>query len=108
MDTESVGGQSGGALGHGAVVTQPRVYGKPASPAEQTAAICRDAGLSCVITVDPLQALSRAIELAGAGGTVFATGSFYLVGELRDRFFPKRAVVEQRTSFPTSAASSLQ
>lgn len=91
-----------------AVVTQPRVYGKPASPAEQTAAMCRDAGLSCVITVDPLQALSRAIELAGAGGTVFATGSFYLVGELRDRFFPKRAVVEQRTSFPTSAASSLQ
>jgi len=41
---------------------------------------------------------------AGREGTVVVLGSFYLVGELRDRWYAKRDVVLQRTSWPTRGA----
>jgi dihydrofolate synthase/folylpolyglutamate synthase len=83
------------------VVTEPSVYGKPSSPAEVTAEMLADACCSLEIVKDPQAALSRAMLDAGASGTVLATGSFYLVGSLRERFFPKEQVVLQRTSFPS-------
>jgi hypothetical protein len=41
---------------------------------------------------DPMAALERAIELAGPADAVFATGSLYLVGDLR-AYWSKRAVL---------------
>lgn len=82
------------------VVTEPRVYGKSAFPSEQTAALFADLGYAPYSVLDPREALDLALKLAGPGGLVVATGSFYLVGELRDTFFPKHKVVMQRTSWP--------
>ncbi len=90
-----------------AVATRPRVYGKTPFPAAETAALLAEAGIETVVVEPrPREALERALELAGADGSVLATGSFYLAGELRERWYPKRAVVLERTSWPEEPTRS--
>ncbi len=82
------------------VATQPTVYGKRPCKAAQTANLLREAGFEPLIEPDAQAALDLGIRQAGRHGMVFVAGSFYLVGELRERFYPKRAVVMNRTSWP--------
>ncbi len=84
------------------VLTEPRVFEKPARPAASLAPCC--AGRSVHVCPDPDAAFDRALQLAGPAGLVVVTGSLYLVGALRERFYPKREVVLQRTSWPTRPA----
>jgi dihydrofolate synthase / folylpolyglutamate synthase len=42
---------------------------------------------SCESIAEPSKAIDRALRLAGPDGVVFITGSLYLVGETRPRFF---------------------
>jgi len=70
-------------LGRAAVVTAPQHgRGRPVEPEELAR---RAAGLVPEIAVeaDPLAAMARAKELAGAEGLVVVTGSLYLVGEVQ-------------------------
>lgn len=53
------------------------------------------------VVAEPEQALERAIELAGADGVVFATGSLYLVGDLLRYWHASRA--GDREAAPISA-----
>ncbi len=87
------------------VVTEPTVYAKKSCPAEVTAALLRHIGYHP--HVEPLErpALARALALAAPDGAVLVTGSFYLVGSLRSRWYPKAAVVAARTSFPEPAVT---
>jgi dihydrofolate synthase/folylpolyglutamate synthase len=57
---------------------QPRAISAPLL-AEMTAHLARKSE----VVREPVGALERAIELAGPGDAVFATGSLYLVGDLR-------------------------
>jgi dihydrofolate synthase / folylpolyglutamate synthase len=57
---------------------QPRAISAPLL-AEMTAHLAKDS----VVVRDPAEALERAIEMASPGDAVFATGSLYLVGDLR-------------------------
>jgi len=81
------------------VVTEPRVYGKASCPAAATAGLLRTASCEPEIIPDPEAALNRALLLA-RGGTLLITGSFYLCGELRERWYSKEQVVLQQTSWP--------
>lgn len=82
------------------VATEPPVFGKRPYPADEMALLCEDVGLDTMDEPDPLRALDTAMGLAGSDGFVLVTGSFYLVGALRDRWYRKQEVVLQRTSFP--------
>lgn len=86
------------------VATEPRVYGKPATPAADLAATCRAAGLEAHAEPDPDAAVDRGLALASPAETVVLTGSLYLVGQLRDRWYPTEQVVLQRTCWPEPAA----
>jgi dihydrofolate synthase/folylpolyglutamate synthase len=66
---------------------QPRAISAPLL-AEMTAHLAR----TSMVVRDPMAALERAIELAGPADAVFATGSLYLVGDLR-AYWSKRAVL---------------
>jgi dihydrofolate synthase/folylpolyglutamate synthase len=85
------------------VVAEPRVYAKQACPAETTASLLGDIGCKTTVVKDEQRALETAIRLAADDGFVLATGSFYLAGNLRGAWFPKEAVVCERTSFPRGA-----
>ncbi len=75
---------------------QPRAISAPLL-AEMTAHLARKS----MLVREPIAALERAIELAGPEDTVFATGSLYLVGDLR-AYWSGRSVV---ASAPSQASS---
>jgi dihydrofolate synthase / folylpolyglutamate synthase len=76
---------------------QPRAISAPLL-AEMTAHLARNS----MIVQDPVGALERAIELAGPEDAVFATGSLYLVGDLRAYWSRRAALVpaSSRTALP--------
>jgi dihydrofolate synthase/folylpolyglutamate synthase len=63
------------------ILTSPRQSRSISAPllAEMTAYLSSN----FEVAADPSAALERALELAGPGDAVFATGSLYLVGDLR-------------------------
>lgn len=85
------------------VVTEPNVVGKQSRNAHELAEIVKAAGFSGPILVEPdaATAVRQAEHLARAQQShVLVTGSMYLVGEARRRWFPDRDVVLQRTPWP--------
>jgi dihydrofolate synthase/folylpolyglutamate synthase len=82
------------------IATEPRVYGKTPCPAHQTAFLLSKVGYAPSVAPDMFDALDEAVGRAGPDGNVLVTGSFYLVGELRNRWFSKKQVVLECTSWP--------
>ncbi|MCP4680054.1 MAG: hypothetical protein GY854_32095 [Deltaproteobacteria bacterium] len=85
------------------IATEPNVYAKTSCPTTETAALLTDIGYDATIEPDMFAAVDAAIDRAGADGTVLVTGSFYLVGDIRERWFSKESVVMQQTSWPDPA-----
>jgi len=82
------------------VATRLDLYGKATVPAEDISDAARRAGLPAATVADPMDALEEARAAAGPDGTVLVTGSLYLVGRVRDRWYPWREVLLQGTSWP--------
>jgi dihydrofolate synthase/folylpolyglutamate synthase len=82
------------------VATAPGVLAKPSVTAEQIAAHA-PAGLPVWVEPDPLDAVERALELAGPGDLVLVTGSLYLVGNVRERWYPTARILAQGTCWPS-------
>ena len=80
------------------VLTEPRQPRAISAPllAEMTAHLAKDSA----IVPDPAEALERAIAMASPDDAVFATGSLYLVGDLRS-YWARRATTKV-TTLPTS------
>jgi dihydrofolate synthase / folylpolyglutamate synthase len=70
------------------ILTEPRQPRAISAPllAEMTSDLAR----SSTVIRDPAAALERAIEMAAPGDAVFATGSLYLVGDLRTYWAQRR------------------
>lgn len=84
------------------VTTAPRVLAKPAVEAVDIAAIVTDLP---VVAVDmPLDAVDAALAQAGPDDLVLVSGSLYLVGNVRERWFPTAAILQQGTSWPSTRA----
>lgn len=83
------------------VATEPTVYAKPSTPAALVAEACRERGIEAYAEPDPMRAVDRALELAAPDQPVVITGSLYLAGEVRDRWYPRERVVLSRTSWPS-------
>lgn len=85
------------------VVTSPQVFGKESKAAATVEALADDAGFAgeMIVEPDPREAIERALAMAGAGrDQVLVTGSLYLVGNVRERWYPERAIVEEQTPWP--------
>lgn len=86
------------------VATSPKVTAKESRDAADIASIATAAGFhgSIWIEPNPRDAIARAIALAGSadGGAVFATGSLYLIGNIRERWFAEDDIVMARSPWP--------
>lgn len=51
------------------------------------------------VYLDPWQALDKALKLAGPKDLILVTGSFFLAGEIRTKWFSEEKVLEKRESF---------
>jgi dihydrofolate synthase / folylpolyglutamate synthase len=91
------------------VATAPQVYGKDSKDAQTVQVLADEAGFrgEIVVEPDPAEAIVRALGMAdGADDRVVVTGSLYLVGNVRERWYPERAIVEQQTPWPAVAATT--
>lgn len=70
------------------IVTRP--VGERAVEAEAMASMVRERGREVIVEKDIEKAMSRAMSLAQEGEIILATGSFYLIGEVRELFHPSR------------------
>lgn len=87
------------------VVTSPQVFGKASKAVRTVEALADEVGFrgEIVIEPEPGEAIAAALAMAGPGrDQVLVTGSLYLVGNVRERWYPERAIVEQETPWPVS------
>jgi len=86
------------------IATSPQVFAKEPKDAEKIAGLARAAGFTGEVIVEPDPA--RTIEHAYAyldkplGDGILVTGSLYLVGNIRERWFSEEDIVSQRTPWP--------
>jgi folylpolyglutamate synthase/dihydropteroate synthase len=81
------------------VATEPHVYQKTARPAEEIAEVVSGNAARVVAEPDSLRALDAALDAAAPNDLVLVTGSLYLCGETRERWYPTPRVLAERTSW---------
>ncbi len=82
------------------VLTEPQVYAKAPRPAGEAADAVRGRVPARVVAEpDPEAALDLALDAAGPDDLVLVTGSLYLCGQLRARFYPDERVLAERKSW---------
>ena len=90
------------------VTTSPQVFAKEAKDADEMAEVAREAGFHGEVWLEPepREAVARAIAVAGErpGSAVLVAGSLYLVGNVRERWYPEDAIVLSRSPWPAPSA----
>jgi folylpolyglutamate synthase/dihydropteroate synthase len=82
------------------VFTNPSVRGKkPIDPGLLKNLAGKLTDVPSLVDPDPMSAIERALGLAGERGIVCVTGSLYLVGTVRGKWFGVREVAESRSSY---------
>jgi len=95
-------GLLGPALDH-VVVARPDVLGKSGRDVAQTAESVRAHVAAPVISASsPADAVRMAEGIAGDHGSVIVTGSLYLCGAIRERWYASPEIIEQKTQWPGS------
>ncbi len=78
------------------VVTQPPVIGsKHPETLERLAALARRFTQHVLAEPDPLRAVEQGLSATPANGVLCVTGSLYLIGAVRERWFPQAALLAQ-------------
>jgi dihydrofolate synthase/folylpolyglutamate synthase len=84
------------------VFTNPTVRGKkPIDPRLLKSLAGKLTVVPSLVDSDPMSATEKALGLAGERGIVCVTGSLYLVGKVRGKWFDVREVAEGRSSYPS-------
>lgn len=84
------------------IFTNPTVRGKrPIEPVLLKKLVGTLTKTTALVDPEPMSAMDRALGFAGDKGVVCATGSLYLVGQIRRRYFDERRVAEGRNSYPS-------
>ena len=73
------------------IATQPDVFGKPETPAEELLGIIKEQNQDANVDLKSniTEAVDFAISQANPGDLILITGSLYMVGAARDRWFPQ-------------------
>jgi dihydrofolate synthase/folylpolyglutamate synthase len=83
------------------IFTNPTVRGKkPIDPEMLRKLAGKLTSVPSLVDPEPLSAMDTALGIAGDKGIVCATGSLYLVGKIRGKWFDPREVAENRNSYP--------
>ena len=88
------------------IATSPSVLAKPGAAAADLASAARHGGFAGPLDVEPDPDLAVSAALAHAdrpGDAVLVTGSLYLIGNVRGRWYPDDAVVLGRSPWPGEA-----
>jgi folylpolyglutamate synthase/dihydropteroate synthase len=96
-----------GSAASSIVLTEPSVRGKESLPTHALAGAVMASGFGGAIHVEPEPHVAVRYAEAIArndGAAVLVTGSMYLAGQARRRWFPDQDIVLQRTPWPSGAS----
>lgn len=86
------------------IATSPQVFAKESKDAEKIAGLARAAGFTgeVIVEPDPVRTIEQAYAYLDVplGDGILVTGSLYLVGNIRERWFCEEDIVLQRTPWP--------
>jgi dihydrofolate synthase / folylpolyglutamate synthase len=82
------------------IVTAPSAIERPSAPVDDIVEVVRAAGRPAEVVLDPLEALRVALKRAEPDDQIVVTGSLYLVGAVREHWYPSRAILVQQTPWP--------
>jgi dihydrofolate synthase/folylpolyglutamate synthase len=104
LESKTAESMLGSLLPHVDVVitTSPKVLAKAGREADALAETARSLGhpVEVMSEPSPADAVSRAIAMAGADDAVLVTGSLYLVGNVRERWFHADDIIKTGTPWP--------
>lgn len=87
------------------IATSPQVLAKHAMVTSEIEDYAHQAGFTGDVHLqpDPMEAINLALEIATPGDdAVIVTGSLYLVGNIRERWYPESVILETRSSWAES------
>lgn len=82
------------------IITAPSAVERTSAPVEEIAETVRNAGRPVKLILEPLESIQSALTIAGPEDQIVVTGSLYLVGAVREYWYPSRAILAQQTPFP--------
>ncbi len=82
------------------VVTAPAAVQREHAPLELLVETFQAQGCPAVAIPEPLEAVDWALEQAEPDDQVLVTGSLYLVGQARERWYPASEIVLQCSCWP--------
>lgn len=88
---------------HEVIVTAPKAVERPSAPVEEIADTIRAVGGPVMVIPEPEEALNLALQRARCQDQILVTGSLYLVGEARERWYRSDDIVRTGTCWPSRA-----
>lgn len=82
------------------IVTAPSAQERTSGSTEAIAMVVREHGKPVEVIPEPRDAIEAALRRAQPDDHVLVTGSLYLVGAVRERWYPSEAIVLQGTCWP--------
>jgi dihydrofolate synthase / folylpolyglutamate synthase len=82
------------------IITAPSAYERQSAPVDEILQAVERAGRFAQLVLDPIDAIQTALERAEPHDQIVVTGSLYLVGAVREYWYPRRAILAQQTPFP--------
>lgn len=83
------------------IVTAPKAVERESVPVDAIADVFRAAGQPVTVVPDPEDALNLALQRAECNDQILVTGSLYLVGAARERWYRSDDIVRAGTSWPS-------
>jgi len=88
------------------ITTSPQATLRTPADAVELARIVERYGTAAVPIPDVDEAVSLALQLSGPTDQILVTGSLYLVGQARERWYPGTEIVRQQTCWPTATEAA--
>lgn len=82
------------------IVTAPSAQERSSGSTEAIAEVVRSHHKPVEVIVEPREAIDAALKRADPADHILVTGSLYLVGAVRERWYPSEAIVVQETCWP--------
>jgi dihydrofolate synthase / folylpolyglutamate synthase len=86
------------------IVTAPSAVQRESAPVEDIVSTVARLGVPAEVILQPQRAIEVALGRARTDDQILVTGSLYLVGLVRERWFPSDAIVLERTPWPAQRA----
>jgi dihydrofolate synthase / folylpolyglutamate synthase len=82
------------------IITAPSAVERASAPVDEIVETVEQSGRPFRVVLEPAEAIQTALAIANREDQIVVTGSLYLVGAIREHWYPSRAILTQQTPYP--------